>query len=353
MFRKSTANFTVSVNAYDDMITLDQIDNSCPPFARRCTACSCSGGLDTSTVLVWLIEQGYDVVAYCANLGQEEDYEAARQKALKVSCPWTHLVHMALCYCMVARGVICSYISPSADRCQGGIHRRSSSRLPQKLHPAEHSSERHIRKPIFDGNVTWCVGVLRFWSGQYMRHCCHTRAALERHVTPHTLAARPCISKRAVEIAHKEGCQFVAHGATGKGNDQVRFELSFASLDPTIQAIVPWRDPTFYTRFQGRSDLIEYASARGVPVVQTKVRHDSFCGGVDDCGGMEDAALVPWESYKMDRGTAIQLAFAHSAAARRLIQAKPYSMDENMFHISYEAGILEDPVSGRVNPGVG
>ena len=97
-----------------------------------------------------------------------------------------------------------------------------------------------------------------------------------------------------MEIAQREGCKFVAHGATGKGNDQVRFELSFAALDPTIRSIVPWRDPSFYTRFQGRSDLIEYASARGVPVVQTK--------------------------------------------------AKPYSMDENMFHISYEAGILEDPV---------
>ena len=91
-----------------------------------------------------------------------------------------------------------------------------------------------------------------------------------------TSLARPCISKRAVEIAHREGCQFVAHGATGKGNDQVRFELSFAALDPTIQAIVPWRDPAFYNRFQGRSDLIEYAEARGVPVVQTKVRE----GGV-------------------------------------------------------------------------
>jgi argininosuccinate synthase len=96
-----------------------------------------------------------------------------------------------------------------------------------------------------------------------------------------------------VEIAHKEGCAFVAHGATGKGNDQVRFELTFGALDPALGAIVPWRDPEFYNRFRGRSDLIEYASARGVPVVQTK--------------------------------------------------AKPYSMDENMMHISYEAGILEDP----------
>jgi argininosuccinate synthase len=89
------------------------------------------------------------------------------------------------------------------------------------------------------------------------------------------------------------GCKFVAHGATGKGNDQVRFELTFAALDPTLQSIVPWRDPAFYNKFQGRSDLLEYAALHGVPVVQTK--------------------------------------------------AKPFSMDENMMHISYEAGILEDP----------
>jgi argininosuccinate synthase len=98
-----------------------------------------------------------------------------------------------------------------------------------------------------------------------------------------------------VEIAAKTGCRFVAHGATGKGNDQVRFELSVAALAPSLTAIVPWRDPAFYSRFQGRSDLIAYARARGVPVVQTA--------------------------------------------------AKPYSMDENMMHISYEAGVLEDPAA--------
>jgi len=98
-----------------------------------------------------------------------------------------------------------------------------------------------------------------------------------------------------VEIAHKEGCGFVAHGATGKGNDQVRFELTFAALDPTLGCVVPWRDPAFYTRFKGRGDLIDYAASKGLPVVQTK--------------------------------------------------AKPYSMDENMLHISYEAGILEDPAN--------
>ena len=87
-----------------------------------------------------------------------------------------------------------------------------------------------------------------------------------------TSLARPCIAKRAVEIAHKMGCGFVAHGATGKGNDQVRFELTFAALDPGLQAIVPWRDPAFFNKFQGRGDLLEYAAKHGVPVVQTKAK---------------------------------------------------------------------------------
>ena len=59
------------------------------------------------------------------------------------------------------------------------------------------------------------------------------------------------------------GCQFVSHGATGKGNDQVRFELSFAALDPTLQVVAPWRNPEFFNRFKGRPDLMEYAQATG------------------------------------------------------------------------------------------
>lgn len=86
---------------------------------------------------------------------------------------------------------------------------------------------------------------------------------------------------------------YVSHGCTGKGNDQVRFELAYYGLDPNIKVIAPWRDPTFYERFAGRSALLEYAAKNGIPVTQT--------------------------------------------------QAKPWSTDENLFHISYEAGILEDP----------
>jgi len=86
---------------------------------------------------------------------------------------------------------------------------------------------------------------------------------------------------------------YVSHGCTGKGNDQVRFELAFYGLKPSIKVIAPWRLPEFYDRFPGRSALLDYAAEHGVPVFQTA--------------------------------------------------AKPWSTDENLFHISYEAGILEDP----------
>lgn len=108
-----------------------------------------------------------------------------------------------------------------------------------------------------------------------------------------TSIARPLIAKRMVEIARAEGATAVAHGATGKGNDQVRFELTAAALAPEIEIIAPWRDSRFREKFPGRTEMIAYAEAQGVPV---------------------------------------------AASAK-----KPYSMDRNLLHISYEAGILEDP----------
>ena len=108
-----------------------------------------------------------------------------------------------------------------------------------------------------------------------------------------TSIARPLIAKRMVEIARKEGATAIAHGATGKGNDQVRFELTAAALAPELEVIAPWRDARFRAKFPGRAEMIAYAEAHGVPV---------------------------------------------AASAK-----KPYSMDRNLLHISYEAGILEDP----------
>ncbi len=104
-----------------------------------------------------------------------------------------------------------------------------------------------------------------------------------------TSIARPLIARRQIEIAAKEGADAVSHGATGKGNDQVRFELTYMALNPKIKIIAPWREWTL----RSRRELIEYAEKHGISVTATK--------------------------------------------------AKPYSMDMNLFHVSYEGGILEDP----------
>lgn len=108
-----------------------------------------------------------------------------------------------------------------------------------------------------------------------------------------TSIARPLIAKRMIEIARKEKADAIAHGATGKGNDQVRFELTVAALAPDLQIIAPWRDERFRNDFPGRQEMIDYCAAHKIPV---------------------------------------------QASAK-----KPYSMDRNLLHISYEAGILEDP----------
>src|SRR5881398_3647988 len=108
-----------------------------------------------------------------------------------------------------------------------------------------------------------------------------------------TSIARPLIAKRMVAIAHAENATAIAHGATGKGNDQVRFELSVAALAPELQVIAPWRDERFRKQFPGRAEMIAFAKANGIPV---------------------------------------------EASAQ-----KPYSIDRNLLHISYESGVLEDP----------
>jgi argininosuccinate synthase len=108
-----------------------------------------------------------------------------------------------------------------------------------------------------------------------------------------TSLARPLLGKAQIEIAQKEKAEYVAHGATGKGNDQVRFELAYAALNPDIKVISPWKDPEFLAQFEGRDDLIEYAQKHNIAI--------------------------------------------------NSVHKKPFSEDENLMHISHEAGILEDP----------
>ena len=108
-----------------------------------------------------------------------------------------------------------------------------------------------------------------------------------------TSLARPVIAKGMVEVANKVGAKYLAHGATGKGNDQVRFELSAASLNPSLKTIVPWRMPEFFNVIKGRKEAMDFAQEHGIPVKATV--------------------------------------------------SQPWSSDDNLLHISFEAGILEDP----------
>ena len=115
-----------------------------------------------------------------------------------------------------------------------------------------------------------------------------------------TSIARPCIAKGMIDIALAEGADAIAHGATGKGNDQVRFELSMASLAPHLKCLAPWRDARFREQFPGRAEMIAYAEANGIPI--------------------------------------------------KASMKKPYSMDRNLLHISFEAGMLEDPWYDATTP---
>ncbi|MCB1720249.1 MAG: argininosuccinate synthase [Alphaproteobacteria bacterium] len=187
-----------------------------------------SGGLDTSVILKWFIEEGYEVIAYIADVGQEEDFEAAKEKALKIGAAKVYV---------------------------------------------EDLKEEFVSDYIFPAFKSQAV-----YEGRYLLG---------------TSVARPIIAKRQIEIAEKEGAQFVGHGATGKGNDQVRFELSYYALKPDITVLAPWKMPEFLTRFEGRQDMLNYCDQYGIPVTATR--------------------------------------------------KKPYSEDDNLLHISHEAGILEDP----------
>ncbi|KAJ0165064.1 Argininosuccinate synthase [Colletotrichum tanaceti] len=187
-----------------------------------------SGGLDTSAILKWLLEEQYEVVCYLSNIGQEEDWDAVEKKALQIGA----------------------------------------------------------KKMIIDDLKREFVEELCWKAVQ-------CNAIFEDQYLLGTSLARPVIARGMMKAAAREGCQFVSHGCTGKGNDQVRFELAFYTINPQIRCISPWRLPEFYKRFQGRNDLLDYAAEKGIPVTSTK--------------------------------------------------AKPYSMDDNLAHCSYEAGILEDP----------
>jgi argininosuccinate synthase len=188
-----------------------------------------SGGLDTSVILKWLANSGYDVIAYVADVGQEEDFEKVREKAIKTGASKVYIEDLK-------KEFVTDFIFPSIK----------------------------------------------------------ANALYENRYLLGTALARPLIAKRQIEIAEKENATYVSHGATGKGNDQVRFELGYYALNPKIKVLAPWKMQSFLDEFKGRDEMLAYAKKYDIEVKATK--------------------------------------------------SKPYSEDDNLFHISHEAGILEDPL---------
>lgn len=188
-----------------------------------------SGGLDTSVLLTWLRDTYQaEVIAYCADVGQQEELDGLEEKALNTGAS----------HCII-----------------------------------DDLKEKFAADFIFP-----MIQAGAIYEGQYLLG---------------TSIARPCISEGMVRVAKEFGADAIAHGATGKGNDQVRFELSSASLAPDIEVIAPWRQKRFRDQFPGRAEMIAYAAEHNIPV---------------------------------------------QASAK-----KPYSMDRNLLHISFESGMLEDP----------
>jgi len=184
-----------------------------------------SGGLDTSVILKWLAEEyRCPIVAYSADIGQEEDWQAVIDKGMATGAEKVIISDLKECF-------VENYIFPA-----------------------------------FRANA--------IYEGSYLLG---------------TSLARPLIAKEQVRIARAEGANAVSHGATGKGNDQVRFELGYIGLDPSLKIIAPWR----LWDLDSRKKLVEFAQKRDIPISVTK--------------------------------------------------EKPYSCDENMLHVSFEGGILEEP----------
>jgi argininosuccinate synthase len=188
-----------------------------------------SGGLDTSVILKWLIDKDYDVIAFVADVGQNENFEECEKKALMLG----------------ASKVVIS----------------------------------DLKREFVEDYVLKAIMANAIYEDRYLLG---------------TALARPLIAKKQIEVARQEGATAVAHGATGKGNDQVRFELCYYALMPEIKVISPWKDKEFLATFKGRTDLLKYAGENKIPVKAS----------ID----------------------------------------KPYSEDDNLMHISHEAGVLEDPM---------
>jgi argininosuccinate synthase len=189
-----------------------------------------SGGLDTSCILKWLKLKNYHIIAYIADVGQQEDFDEIKRRAQATGADHVHIADLK-------EQFVTDYIFPAIQ-----------------------------------GNA--------IYEGRYLLG---------------TALARPLIAKGQVELAQEHGASWVSHGATGKGNDQVRFELAYAALNPRLKVLAPWKEEEFLQTFQGRTDLIQFA-----------------------------------KEHSIDIPVSLE---------------KPFSTDENIMHKSYESGVLEDPMA--------
>ncbi|MBL0691560.1 MAG: argininosuccinate synthase [SAR324 cluster bacterium] len=188
-----------------------------------------SGGLDTSVIVHWLNSKGFSVIAVCFDVGQKVD-------------DWQRVINTA------------------------------------KTSGAAEALVVDIKHEFVDNFFLPCLQMNALYEGSYLLG---------------TAMARPLIAQKQIEIANSKGAKYVSHGATGKGNDQARFEMSYLILNPNIKIIAPWKMAEFYQNYPGRKELLDYAAKHDIKVKVTK--------------------------------------------------EQPWSSDENLMHISFEAGLLEDP----------
>jgi argininosuccinate synthase len=193
-----------------------------------------SGGLDTSVILKWLANKGFEVIAFIADVGQKENLNYIKEKALQTGASKVYV--------------------------------------------------EDLKKEFVENFIFQALKANAVYEGKYLLG---------------TALARPLIAKKQAEIAKKEKTKILAHGCTGKGNDQIRFELTWMYFLPEAEIISPWKNKEWLSEFKGRTDLIKYAEKEGIPV---------------------EATLK-----------------------------EPYSIDQNLMHISYESGILEN-IFFKANP---
>lgn len=186
-----------------------------------------SGGLDTSVILKWLVKSGHEVIAFVADVGQKEDFNYIKEKALKCGASKVYI--------------------------------------------------EDLKKEFVEEFIFTTLKANAIYEGKYLLG---------------TALSRPLIAKKQIEIAIKENTDVLAHGCTGKGNDQIRFELTWMKFMPDCKIVSPWKTEEFLEQFKGRSDLINYAQKEDIQI-QSSLK-------------------------------------------------KPYSIDENLMHLSYESGVLED-----------